>query len=469
MKIDTDKFYDKTDKSSIEQYGKRLLDGTLATVPGVQHVPAELVDLTVGVSSKGMYGKMVENYFYGIYPPNTSEPDFPEAGVDVKSTPVLPHRHRKYSPKERLVLNKINYKEEAALVFGTSSYLKKNAHIMLFAYLHERDVPLVNLVIKLAFMFSYEELPEIDKSIIMADWMKIHEKIKKGEAHLLSEGDTLYLGACTKGVNRDDLEDQGVGRPRAKRRAYCYKQGYMGTIIDRELKKPVVSSIEPILKPGTALAPGQTFEDAVLEALYRYRHMNVTDIHTRIAGDLNIQKKDYFAALARRMLGVKKNKIEEFEKANVTMKVLRLKPSGMPKESVSFPYFHWMDVVKDDYFEEELQPIFEKRFLFVVFQCWDKNCAVREKLYFSKAFFWTMPTADIEGDLYKTWLDVKQKVSAGQVDQLPTSSGQPFHIRPHGRDSHDVIPLPTGGFKTKHSFWISAGYLKKMIETSEAR
>lgn len=35
--------------------------------------------------------------------------------------------------------------------------------------------------------------------VIQSDWEKIVNKVKIGEAHNLSEGDTLYLGACTKG------------------------------------------------------------------------------------------------------------------------------------------------------------------------------------------------------------------------------------------------------------------------------
>ena len=36
--------------------------------------------------------------------------------------------------------------------------------------------------------------------IIIDDYNQINEKIKQGKAHELSEGDTMYLGACTKGA-----------------------------------------------------------------------------------------------------------------------------------------------------------------------------------------------------------------------------------------------------------------------------
>ena len=40
---------------------------------------------------------------------------------------------------------------------------------------------------------------EEDLKIIKHDWNLINGKILKGKAHELSEGDTFYLGACTKG------------------------------------------------------------------------------------------------------------------------------------------------------------------------------------------------------------------------------------------------------------------------------
>ena len=36
--------------------------------------------------------------------------------------------------------------------------------------------------------------------IIKDDYEKIVRKIQNGRAHELSEGDTMYLGACTKGA-----------------------------------------------------------------------------------------------------------------------------------------------------------------------------------------------------------------------------------------------------------------------------
>lgn len=42
------------------------------------------------------------------------------------------------------------------------------------------------------------QIPEKDLLLIKSDYETIANRVRKGEAHLLSEGDTMYLGACRK-------------------------------------------------------------------------------------------------------------------------------------------------------------------------------------------------------------------------------------------------------------------------------
>ncbi|EAW0602409.1 restriction endonuclease, partial [Listeria monocytogenes] len=73
-----------------------------------------------------------------------------------------------------------------------------------------------------------------DLLIIESDYNKIVSKIKQGKAHELSEGDTVYLGACTKGATAEkSLKPQFYNAEiPAKRRAFCLKQGYMTYLIN---------------------------------------------------------------------------------------------------------------------------------------------------------------------------------------------------------------------------------------------
>ena len=49
---------------------------------------------------------------------------------------------------------------------------------------------------------------EEDLIVIRNDWGTIVNKIKAGKAHEISEADTNYLGACSKGANKNSVRRQ---------------------------------------------------------------------------------------------------------------------------------------------------------------------------------------------------------------------------------------------------------------------
>ena len=67
------------------------------------------------------------------------------------------------------------------------------------------------------------------------NWEKIREKIRNGIAHEISEGDTFYLGACTKGTNSSSVRKQPFSPILAKQRAYSLKPKYLNIIIQKAL------------------------------------------------------------------------------------------------------------------------------------------------------------------------------------------------------------------------------------------
>ena len=75
------------------------------------------------------------------------------------------------------------------------------------SYEHRYDVPKGDYTIDQAVLFSF---PYEDLLIIEQDWEKIMGKVRAGQAHLLTEGDTLYLAACTKGATAK--RKKAVGR-----------------------------------------------------------------------------------------------------------------------------------------------------------------------------------------------------------------------------------------------------------------
>ena len=64
-----------------------------------------------GYKGKGNFGQILEKFYFGYEPNSDAEPDFLEAGLELKSTPLKTLKNGEFRSKERLVLNIINYLE----------------------------------------------------------------------------------------------------------------------------------------------------------------------------------------------------------------------------------------------------------------------------------------------------------------------------------------------------------------------
>ena len=179
--------------------------------------------------ARAPYRDAIEESWFGYTPNAEAAPDFAEAGVELKVTPYLRGKNG-IRAKERLVCNIINYMEEHDKTFWTSAFWKKCSTMLLMSYEHRADKPKGDLQIDEAVLFSF---PEEDLPILEQDWETIMEKVRTGRAHELSEGDTLYLAACTKGTNASSVRQQPFSQIPAKQRAYSLKASYMTQILNK--------------------------------------------------------------------------------------------------------------------------------------------------------------------------------------------------------------------------------------------
>lgn len=57
------------------------------------------------------------------------------------------------------------------------------------------------------------------------------KQLKDGNMHLISEGDTAYLGACTKGRDSSDTIVQPFSNEKAMKRAFSIKKAFMSELL----------------------------------------------------------------------------------------------------------------------------------------------------------------------------------------------------------------------------------------------
>lgn len=442
-----DVMYDKNDKSSIVLYAKVLEGMTLRKVCG------EVAMFQVG--GKGNFGTLLEKYYFDYEPNSDSQPDFPEAGLELKASPLKRHPKDGLVAKERIVLNMINYMHVVNETFQISSFWKKNQSLLLVFYLHEKEKLVLDLDIKVVGNWEY---PEEDLSIIKADWETIISKIRDGKAHELSEGDTFYIGACTKGAKGGNRRIQPFNSIKAKQRAFSLKQGYVNHILHR-LTHDRDDAYGRIIrsKEGTTKV---TIEDVVRSRFEPFYGLDIDEILERTGIRLNKRAKGFYADLTKAILGISPDKkVEEFEKGDVVIRTVRLKANGNAAEDISFPAFKYKELVKQSWEESDLKARLEKKFFFVFYQ-YDTT----GKLVLRKVMFWNMPYCDLR-EARKVWIETVRRILRGKADALPKKSENLVcHVRPHARNADDTCETPDGKFVVKKSFWLNNSYIKSIYE-----
>lgn len=424
-----------------------------------------------GSKKKGFLGHVIEECYFEYKSNSRPEPDFLELGVELKVTPIRKNRNGTFSSKERLVLNIINYFDEVNREFEDSSFYKKNKFLLIMFYLYSDDTNNTDFRILKSYFNSYSAE---DKQIIVNDWGKIKEMIVLGRAHELSESLTMYLGACPKGANKDSKVEQPNSDILAMQRAYCLKQSYMTTLARNVISNQNLERIINHRQP-TKL----TFEEYVISKLSQ----NYGKSQRELVKKFNIESdsKSLNDMIIARILGVKGkvSKTDEFQKAQIMPKSIRIERDGTINEDMSFKTFNPKEINSCEWFASELRDMFDStKFLLTVFRK-DNN----EEYIFSKAFFWSIPQKILDGTIKTTWEETKRVIRAGIVieekkgryfNNLP---GKTFnhicHVRPKASramkspgDSNS-FQLPDGRWMTNQCFWLDKDFILKVINQNE--
>ena len=422
--------------------------------------------------SKGGLGVYIEEHLYNYHANNDDNPDFIEAGVELKVTPYKAiYGGKNYSAKERLVLNIINFEEEYLKEFETSKFWHKNKNLYMMFYEYIKGLDRLDLTIHYAMLYDY---PEEDLIIIKQDWELIIDKIRRGLAHTLSEGDTMYLGACPKGKDSKSLRTQPCSNIMAMQRAYCLKQSYMTSVVR--------NIVIPGIKRNNLVSASELhilkFEDIIKLKFEPFKDVSEDELLSRF----NIPNtKNKFELISRKILGIKGkiSNTDEFQKANIIVKCIRRLYNGRIEQSVSFPTFDYCELVEEsDWDESTLKQQFEnQKFMFIVFKEIEPNS---NKYSFEKIVMWNMPLETLNSNVYKVWKKTKEVVASGnivksivngkRITNFPgMSEDEVCHVRPHGQNAADTNPLPvtdkvTGlNEYTKHCFWLNNTYIVKII------
>ena len=430
----------------------------------------EIAKIANDANAKGSLGMLIEEegFSYGIN--SDSSPDFPVAGIELKVTPYKENKNGTLSAKERLVLNIINYMKEVNVDFYNSSFWKKNENLLILFYKYIEGVEKGDYEITYQLLYNF---PQEDLIIIKQDWETIVAKIRLGHAHEISEADTLYLAACTKGKNSLSVREQPYSDTDAKQRAYSLKSSYMTQLVRKYVAKHDV----PNLLTLDELKQKKSFEMIIQDKIKVYYGKSQNEL-AELFG-LNIRAKNVNELIVSKILGIKGrvSRTEEFLKANIEVKTIRVEENGSIKESMSFPAFKYGDIYQQKWEESDFYNLlFSTKFFFVIF--YKKG----EDYILHSIKLWNVPLIHINNEAKEVFNNTKELISLGRIIELiqpnqkvktffaGTSFNGKFHVRPHGTNKHDTYDLPvrdllTGRTQhTKQCFWINSKYLETIIK-----
>ncbi len=502
-------FYDVLAADVNEVISPKPVDGFSDTMERT-HILEETAADYGNAQRKGGLGNLIEKHFFHYDPNSNPEADFSLAGLELKVTPYEERTGRGkgkgityYVAGERLVLTMIDFNQRPIeFDFFKSHVWEKCRQILLIYYLRNKSLG-DNLKYRINYVGIFTP-NATDLIIIRQDYLLIMEKISNGKAHEISESDTMYLGACTKGSTAaKSIVIQIENNVPAQKRAFCFKTSYMTTVLNeyfinaQENQETVVSDADLLANLG--------FEGYLQSKISKYVGKSDRELCHILGLDYSGNKAQWIN-IAFAMLGIKSNKAEEFQKANIVVKATRIEENGSIRENTSFPPFKFMDLVNEKWIDsdeddevdsEELLPdsvrpsklqayFASTKFLFVVFKKQGTDYILKG------CQLWNMPYSDLNDTVREGWEQIRDTIIRGvKFDILPVKNGygKPrimnnlpkkdsnpiIHIRPHAQKAYYKIDgyedgnpsdgnmLPDGRWMTTQCFWLNNTYVMSIL------
>lgn len=380
---------------------------------------------------KGLLGKIVETGFYHYDLNSNSEADFSELGIELKTAGFVRNKNCTIRAKERLSLSMIDYEKIIHEEYEFSKLIFKNQKILIIWYEytqeHKND--------KGEFIIYDYQLYDMstDEEIFKNDFNFIKGKVIDGLAHKLSEGDTAYLGAATKGNGQ--TKSQPNSNIPAPARAFALKQPYMTGILRS-------------LGITQSIPKAKTVEEFICDKIKKYIGMTQLEIWDKVRN--KIKDKEYTLEnvpkhiskmISDRAIATDKKLVnldDIFTKTNYIIKNVSLGEDGYPKERVSFRNLT-LSEFEEPWETSEFKEYFET--VTIIFICYegtngDKNG--ERKLKSVKKFAFTSSDLD---NFKLSYEAIRKTIQTNDISNLPypgTFDTQYLEIAPKGNGGDDA-------------------------------
>lgn len=362
-------------------------------------------------NDKGILGKIVETGFYGYPNNNKAEADFSELGVELKVSGFVTTKKGVWSAKERISLSQINFHKIVSEDFKFSSLISKNRKILFIWYEFIKDGDPRDFIIKDYQLYDMTGI----EPVIEKDYKIIQETVKNGLAHKLSEGDSVILGAATKG-GAGQTQTQPFSEIRAKTRAFSIKNSFIKGVLK-----------EHQLNYSVSLPSELTPEEWLWNKFKKYKGMTQMELLKHLDPQSFKIKPQYNIGnmIQRRIIG-KNSELEKnelFSKLTYEIKTTPITESYFPIEKPTFKPLQ-KDEFLDDWEISDWKIFFEESTFFYIGYL-EKSTHRGNGFRKLHCLFKVTFTPEEVEEFSKTYNDIKNAVNSNDIDLLPTATKFP--------------------------------------------
>lgn len=203
----------------------------------------------------------------------------------------------------------------------------------------------------------------------------------------------------------------------------------------------------------------------LIDLIDGHRGTTIGALRERVAPDVSLTTKNLTSVTMARLMDVESPGLRSRLDARMLRRVVRAAEETLrPREAVSFSPIDFMEVIRTPW---SRSPMRERvaRIIFIVLLA-QKGAPVHAS-YLHGAFAWeadhrTLATMEHEYERFR---------SAFAEDD-PATWPRPgvtevLHVRPHGRNGRDVLPLPGGREHVRSSFWLNQPFVQLLIRLNE--
>ncbi len=388
---------------------------------------------------------------------NESRPDFPKAGVELKTAPL--NRHG--GPKYPLTLGMIDF-ESIRKERWTGAKIRKKMERLLIIYYSEAD----------DFLDSRVETATLwtptanDWKVFAHDWESIKRKVVAGEPDTISESDTLLLVARRKG-SKGEMRRVRYGKRtvEAPSRAFALRRTLLDVILKRA--RAEIGTEASLMTRLRVDDPSELMARIVIESM-QYWGKTIDELREEFGGNSSRGAKSYAASVVYRALGLRKGEehAKELLESGINVKTVRCNPGLRPIYAMSLRGFDYNDIITTEW--EDSKAFEDVQRMLLVILLLPKRGAPQGKAILHSIIY-HRPNTETLDTMRRDWLQAKRLVKAKKADKLTGAMGEILQTRPKASDGNDTVEAPGGIEVVKKGFFIRTDYLKKVIHGAFTR